>query len=172
METIYFLSVSHTDCTDFNNAIRSIRQTGGFKVKCYKFSINRTVIRTKNCNNVIHIVHVIAFTAKQNLYRFVCSCNLRRALPFHRVQRICKRLNTSMVCNGNRTMTPRSRLFNSSIRIGERIHIAHNRVQVKFDPFHSLCSVLTLRHRTGHNGCGLQYRFVIKLIYSHTALYF
>ena len=88
------------------------------------------------------------------------------------MESIGKGLTAAVVCDGDGSMAPGSRLLDDGLGIGQGIHITHGRVQMQLHTLLTLLEVFAFGHLAGHNGEGLQHGLVGVIIHQELALDF
>ena len=156
LEPVNLTAVFHQHRADFDNLIATGRKAGGFQVEGNIRRGKIHILGAMDNDSVIHIIYIVAFTAIKDLDGFIRTGDLGRTFPvFDRMQRIRKGLAAAMVRDGDRLMSPGSRLLNGILGFGKRIHIGHDGMQVQLHPFFSGGGIFPLFHLSGHDGKGL-----------------
>ena len=123
-------------------------------------------------NTIIHVVHIVAFTAIKDLNILVCTGNLGRTFPIlNGMQRIGKRLAAAVIGNSDGSVSPGGCLLDGILGIGQGIHIGHNGMQVQLYTLVPSGIVFSLFHRAGHHSHRPKNHFIIKLIDLQSALH-
>ena len=126
-ELICDLSILHLHGPDFYDFVPDRAESRGLQVKHHIRAIKRLSLFVHR--NVCQIIHQITFHTVDDLkWIILIQC-------FYVMIRIRKSLRHSMVCDGNRLMSPVMGPFYQILYLGHTVHIAHFRMAVQLYPF-------------------------------------
>ena len=172
LEPLQLLALLHNDGTDLDDPVFSGIQAGGFQIESHKFLIKGHIPAAGYDLSAIHIIDVVALASVEHLNWLVGPGDLCGTLAFYCVHGIREGMDTAVVRNGNRPMSPGRSLLDGCFGIRQSIHITHGGMQMQLYPLHTRGRILTLGHRrTGHHREGLEHKLIVKLIDHQLALY-
>ena len=148
-KAVHNLSLFHAHRPDLNDLVHHRRKSRGLNIEHNVAAVQ--LLPPAVDHDIFQVVHQISLHSidhlerSRNLFQFLLG-DLRMLLLvffpvgavdiFHRMVRLGKRLDDTVIRNGNGRMPPFVGTPDQLRRVGDSVHIAHLRMTVEFHPLH------------------------------------